>query len=167
MGNQPNRDLLNADELLRNDPTPTKWTKRLANVLIDLIVFYALLLIVGVVLAIAIPSVVDTLEDTNTFVDRLVSSLLFSLYCFGCEVLFGGKTLGKLITKTHVVDDDGNKPTTGALLKRSLCRMIPFDAFSFFSENPVGWHDRYANTMVVDDTPVSLDRTLAVPETEE
>lgn len=167
MENQPTRDLLNADELLRYDPTPAKWTKRLANVLIDLIVFYLLLVVVGLVLAIAFPAVVNTLENTNTFVDRLVSSLLFSLYCFGCEVLLGGKTLGKFITKTHVVDNDGNQPTTGALLKRSLYRMIPFDAFSFFSETPVGWHDRYANTMVVDDTPVSFDRALAVPEAEE
>lgn len=47
---------------------------------------------------------------------------------------------------------DGTKPTTKTVLIRSVCRLIPFEAFSFFeNKNPIGWHDRFSHTVVTVD----------------
>ena len=45
---------------------------------------------------------------------------------------------------------NGEKPTNQAIVKRSLSRMIPFDALSFLGTNGKGWHDSISNTYVVD-----------------
>ncbi|MEM6265057.1 MAG: RDD family protein, partial [Bacteroidota bacterium] len=69
-----------------------------------------------------------------------------------------GKTPGKFVTKTQVVNKDGGKPTPGQLIGRTFARFIPFDAFSFLASNPVGWHDSLSKTRVVkDDSLVHLD----------
>lgn len=55
----------------------------------------------------------------------------------------------KFITGTKVVNFDGTKPSFGTILKRSLCRMIPFNPFSFLGEPDKGWHDSISETYVV------------------
>jgi uncharacterized RDD family membrane protein YckC len=60
------------------------------------------------------------------------------------------KTIGKFITKTSVVNSDGTKPEFGDILRRTFCRLIPFDRLSFlFSSN--GFHDRLSNTTIIRD----------------
>jgi uncharacterized RDD family membrane protein YckC len=61
----------------------------------------------------------------------------------------GGRTLGKLITGTRVVDDAGNKPRLGQIVGRTFARYVPFEPFSFFGSSPRGWHDRWSGTRVV------------------
>ncbi|MBW8807468.1 MAG: RDD family protein [Lysobacter sp.] len=65
-----------------------------------------------------------------------------------------GVTLGKLATGTRVVDEDGNPPSPGQAMIRSLCRFIPFEPFSllFSGERRSGWHDSLAGTLVVKKT---------------
>jgi len=67
-----------------------------------------------------------------------------------------GRTLGKLITGTKVVNEDGGTPTFGQILGRSACRFIPFEPFSFLFGTdvkfPAGWHDRFSKTRVVSAT---------------
>lgn len=60
-----------------------------------------------------------------------------------------GVTIGKLITRTKVVTEDGSKPGFGMALGRSLCRMIPFEAFSFLGRESRGWHDSITKSYVV------------------
>ena len=60
------------------------------------------------------------------------------------------RTIGKLITRTKVVMENGEKPSSEAIIIRSLCRMIPFDAFSFLGDPSRGWHDTISKTYVVD-----------------
>ena len=62
-----------------------------------------------------------------------------------------GKTPAKFLTKTKVITKEGHKPSLGNIFVRTLCRFIPFDAFSFLSSNPVGWHDSLPKTLVVDE----------------
>ena len=81
--------------------------------------------------------------------DYLYSYTLMFIYYFMMEALTG-KTLGKYVTKTRVVTVNGEKPTNLSIVKRSLSRMIPFDALSFLGTNGDGWHDAIANTYVVD-----------------
>jgi uncharacterized RDD family membrane protein YckC len=58
-----------------------------------------------------------------------------------------GKTLGKLITGTRALKMDGGNLTWKVAFMRSLCRIVPFEAFSAFGGNP--WHDRWTDTIVV------------------
>lgn len=154
------RDLLNADELLAEPLQPARWTKRLANLLIDTVFFYVMMMTIGVGLALIIPESLDSFNETNPLVDRLVGWLLFTAYYVAFEAWLG-KTPGKMITKTKVVGQDGQKPTFSNLLSRNFARLIPFDAFTFFRETPIGTHDRLGHTMVVDDRPRStFDRSL-------
>ena len=61
-----------------------------------------------------------------------------------------GRTLGKYITNTKVLTEDGQKPEADKILYRTLSRMIPFEAFSFLGDEGRGWHDSLAKTVVVD-----------------
>jgi uncharacterized RDD family membrane protein YckC len=70
----------------------------------------------------------------------------------GYYVFFEGifnATPGKMITKTRVVRVDGGKPSFGQILGRTFSRFVPFEAFSFLSNNSAGWHDRWSGTRVV------------------
>ncbi|WP_157446822.1 hypothetical protein [Cytophaga aurantiaca] len=65
------------------------------------------------------------------------------LYYFVLESLFL-QTIGKLHNNSFV-EYDGNRFT--AILTRTLCRFIPFEAFTCF--NNKGWHDLISKTRVV------------------
>lgn len=111
---------------------PEKWL-RFINYVIDGIFIIASMVLV-------LP------ENLN---DDLGSSILlgwFFCYYFFSELLFG-KTLGKLITKSTVVSETGEKPTMNQIVIRSLCRLIPFDNFSFLLGER-GWHDKFSKTEV-------------------
>ena len=62
------------------------------------------------------------------------------------EGLFG-RTPGKMILGTVVTDLEGHPPTLGAVVKRTLARFVPFEAFTFFGER--GFHDKASRTQVV------------------
>jgi uncharacterized RDD family membrane protein YckC len=80
----------------------------------------------------------------------LLSILFILCYYLFLELAFQA-TLGKLVTGTRVVALGGGRPTFMQILGRTLSRFVPFEPFSFFSgKHPVGWHDRWSNTRVVD-----------------
>ena len=63
-----------------------------------------------------------------------------------------GITVGKLCTGTRVVDENGHAIGFRRALLRSLCRLIPFDAFSVLMSDDQtirGWHDSLPRTYVV------------------
>jgi uncharacterized RDD family membrane protein YckC len=60
-----------------------------------------------------------------------------------------GRTVGKLLTGTKVVGEDGKPPELGLVVVRTLIRFVPFDALSFLGGNRAGWHDRWSGTRVV------------------
>ena len=63
-----------------------------------------------------------------------------------------GKTLGKMLSKTRVVDVSGKPISWGQALGRTFARLIPFEPFSIlFSDKSIGWHDSLSNTRVVRD----------------
>ena len=73
--------------------------------------------------------------------------LNYLIYYTVCESAFKGYTLGKLITGTKAVCEDGQELSFKHALLRSLCRVVPFEAFTGFSGQP--WHDKWTRTMVV------------------
>jgi len=119
--------------------------KRFLNLIIDTFGYYALSFVAGFVMA---------LTGTETILDG-VGGLLFGVvvnlvYFVTQEAVFG-RTLGKLVTGTKVVNLDGQSPSFGQVVGRTFARIIPFEAFSFFGGKgyPVGWHDSLSKTRVV------------------
>ncbi|OOV19862.1 RDD family protein [Flavobacterium sp. LM4] len=62
---------------------------------------------------------------------------------------FLGRSLGKFITGTIVINKSGNKPGFRIILIRTLIRFIPLDILSFLGNSGRGWHDSFSNTYVV------------------
>ena len=119
---------------------------RFLNFVIDLFIWFILAFISVILLDHYLPT-----ADHFT-INLLAYSVMIGLflgYYFILEYFFQ-KTLGKLITRTKVVDLEGEEPEAGAVFLRSLFRLIPFDwAFYFFRRN--GLHDLLSNTKVVRD----------------
>lgn len=50
-----------------------------------------------------------------------------------------------------VVNKFGDKPDFKTVLIRSLCRNIPFEAFSFLNPGNSGWQDALSKTKVIEE----------------
>ena len=133
---------------------------RFTNYIIDLVfivaVFLALIFIFGyfyysyVEDTTAVDAYLNEEETVNPLLDRLITSVVIALIYFALEFFSKGRSIGKFITKTKVVLEDGSKPTALDYFKRSFSRIIPFEAFSFLGAEGRGWHDRISKTYVVD-----------------
>jgi len=130
---------------------------RFANYIIDLIVFYVLYFITFIAIG-AIYATSTAAADERISLDRdsfilsmgFVYLVVFGVFLIYYTVMEGatkGRTIGKLVTGSRVVMNDGTPFTWKAAFLRSLCRLIPFEAFSAFGGNP--WHDSITNTAVV------------------
>jgi uncharacterized RDD family membrane protein YckC len=119
--------------------------KRFANFIIDTIVYYVLIFAIGFIVTII------SGDDSSTFgvVILFLTYSMIILYPWAMESMTG-KTVGKYITRTRIVKPDGSKPEPINILGRSLCRLIPFDAFSYLGGEP-GWHDRIPKIYVIED----------------
>ncbi|MGO4710023.1 RDD family protein [Chryseobacterium sp. 2TAF14] len=94
------------------------------------------------------------LRDSETF--RMFFRSRFSLYVIIfiflfiyypiSEILFGA-TPAKFLTESRVINSKAEAPNSSTIFLRTLCRNIPFDAFSFLAKR--GWHDSLSETYVV------------------
>ena len=71
----------------------------------------------------------------------------YLVYYTFCEKVFKGYTLGKVISGTRAIRDDGKELTFKDAFLRTLSRLVPFEPFSTFGERP--WHDSWTKTSVV------------------
>jgi uncharacterized RDD family membrane protein YckC len=86
--------------------------------------------------------------NQSSFIENLfINSVFLVLYYTTMEIAFQ-RTLGKFATKTKVVTESGEKPSTEVILKRTFCRLIPFDGLTFLMSNG-GMHDTLSKTRVV------------------
>lgn len=117
---------------------------RLANYILDRIGIYILIFMMSSAIEMGFYSgfIADTL--TALMVLMIPAYWILSEY-------FLGKTPAKFITKTKVVTRDGQRPSFLTIVGRTLCRLIPFEQFSFLGSKAVGWHDSISNTRVVID----------------
>lgn len=81
------------------------------------------------------------------FLGYLIVIFNYLVYYTLCEKLFKGYTLGKLITGTRAIRQDGEELSFKNAFMRSLIRLVPFEIFSGFST--LTWHDSWTNTMVI------------------
>ena len=128
--------------------------QRLANYIIDIIIFYVLFIVIGIVVAILSPSTIDQLDSGNGGFDllgQLFSLLFYAVYMGISEAVFKGKSLGKLITKTRAVNMDGSRISVTTAFTRGLSRAVPFCAFSALGTPCNPWQDKWTDTMVIDE----------------
>jgi len=116
---------------------------RAGNFIIDII---AIIIIIALLTYLISPFYPEIL-DSNSPAFEILGSFIFFSYYFLLE-LFLGKTLGKMMTRTFVVDRNGNKPKVFNLIARTLVRLIPIEGISFLFGHP-GLHDLVSGTRVV------------------
>lgn len=132
--------------------------KRLTNYIADKIISYLLVVVLVIIFGLILEFFTESgsnefiakLDEINPIVDRLITLILTLPYFIIMEMMTG-KTFGKMITGTIVVDRYGNQPKNSDIIKRSLSRLIPFDALSFLGTIPRGWHDTLSDTYVVEE----------------
>ena len=117
--------------------------KRFATYLLDFAFIFISAMGMGIVAALV--GFLDVVENINDYVLGFI--VTFSYYVF-FESLYG-QSPGKMIVGTIVVTEDGKRPHVGTIVIRSLCRFIPFEAFSFFGNPCTGWHDTLSKTRVI------------------
>ncbi|MEI6142836.1 MAG: tetratricopeptide repeat protein, partial [Mariniphaga sp.] len=76
---------------------------------------------------------------------------------------FFGKTLGKWLTGTRVVNSSGGKPTVWQILGRTASRFIPFESLTFLGKQKRGLHDTNSETYVVRDSENSSEYNYTMP----
>ena len=149
-------DIFNEEDIVQYADASTG--QRFLNYLIDVILMqYGLGWLTGTLLAefllFASPETAYTLfgEDQSSMEIILASYMLsilnYLIYYTFCEKLFKGYTVGKLITGTRAIREDGKELTFKNAILRSLSRMVPFEPFSAFGGSP--WHDRWTKTRVI------------------
>ena len=137
--------------------------KRCANYIIDLVFYFIFSTLFGIeivaILAIVSPESLSFFDQANVLVDYGFGFITGMVYYSFLEAATG-RTIGKFITKTKVVDENGKRPDFGTIVLRSLCRFIPFEPFSFLGAESSGWHDKLSKTWVIDvsKTPPGTDK---------
>ena len=135
---------------LEQNTIPAEKNLRFFNFLIDTIFFYVLVFLFTIILAVISPNTIRGMANENssyTIMSYVIGIFVFLVYFTLTEGFFKGKTLGKLITKTRAVKEDGSALTYSDAFKRALSRAVPFEAFSAFGDRP--WHDKWTDTVVV------------------
>lgn len=146
-------DLFTEGEFIEYNEATTG--QRFLNYLIDLLLMrfgisYATsYLLVNGLLAIS-PDTAYTLFSERylllaTYIIAIINHLVYYTIC---EKAFRGYTLGKIITGTRVIREDGEEVTFKDALLRSLCRLVPFEALSIWFGNGL-WHDTWTKTKVI------------------
>jgi uncharacterized RDD family membrane protein YckC len=124
---------------------------RFINYILDIVFILVTVFVLAIILAIfanifAWQEVLFWMGSMSDLDGQLVFFGTFLIYYIFFEGLFG-RSVAKFITGTTVVNENGVKPDFGTILKRTFCRLIPFDALSFLGSR--GWHDSISDTYVV------------------
>lgn len=133
--------------------------KRFLNYLIDLIVFYILVIVFGIVLELLSPGTVDRMTSDNSgfdLIDRIAVLAIYAIYMSLVEALLKGKSLGKFITQTRAVNLDGSRISAKTAFTRGFSRAVPFCVFSALGTPCNPWQDRWTNTMVIDEKKTTV-----------
>ena len=128
--------------------------QRFANYIIDSIVYYLIIFFIGF-----LAGALFTYFDYDGMYLWIVGMGQWGQIAFNLTVMalyfmfmegFTQRTVGKFITGTIVIMEDGSRPEAGVAALRTLCRFIPFEPFSFFGTPARGWHDTITKTYVID-----------------
>jgi uncharacterized RDD family membrane protein YckC len=148
---QYTQDLINVEPHL----VQANGWKRFANFIIDYVIFIILAVIVLAIWELISPSYEENADygyNNSGFalLENILYSVLYGLYISAFEMVTKGRTLGKLITGTKAVNEDGTTVTPATAFKRGFSRIVPFEIFSALGSPCYPWHDKWSNTYVID-----------------
>ena len=118
--------------------------QRFINYIVDLILVYLLIFLIGVIIAIVSvltgsQALLDWFTDESSVLKNYMIFFLVWIPYYTFFESFTSRTVGKFITKTMVVNEDGStKIDLGTAFKRTLCRIIPFEPFTMLGSNARG-----------------------------
>ena len=138
-------DIVSSSQLIR-----ASTGKRFANFLIDYAIFLLLMGGVGIIWVLADPESFDRMNKGNDLTFNLIGLIIYGLYMACIELATKGRSLGKIVTGTKAVNEDGSTITAATAFKRGLSRMVPLEIFSGLSSPSYPWHDKWARTYVID-----------------
>jgi uncharacterized RDD family membrane protein YckC len=158
MEQQNQTDLLQEVQEEMNYVDPVSRGVRLANFIIDRIAVVSIIYCIQFVWEMLSPSMRETInaylskQDSITLwmIDMMISVVFLLLYYSLFEAATRGRTLGKILTGTSAITQDGSSFTFKHALLRTLCRFIPFEPLSALGYMP--WHDSLTHTAVVKKT---------------
>lgn len=120
---------------------------RFLHFVIDTTAIMFITLVLETIVAYAIP---PTVAIPWSRVAVLILFSVFFLYYTLWESI-AQKTLGKVLTRSIVVMENGAKPTSTEIVIRTLCRLIPLDGLTYLYSKD-GFHDRLSHSSVVKDS---------------
>jgi uncharacterized RDD family membrane protein YckC len=126
---------------------------RFINYILDAIFYVIIIFCISFVVAmfaalLGLSDLLFWLQNISDLQSNLIAGFIMFIYYSLTEGIFG-RSFAKFITGTVVVDEYGEKPTFNDIFKRTLCRLIPFEPFSFLGSSGRGWHDSISDTYVV------------------
>jgi uncharacterized RDD family membrane protein YckC len=137
--------------------------KRFVNFIVDYILYYIIFQIIFTIILLTFVQGYQNFVINNNLSTTMISifilllnNLFYMMFMSFQEYLLKGRTIGKYLTGTKVVKEDGSIPEMKDYFIRSLCRLIPFEAFSFLGET--GWHDSISKTRVVNNSEYMLNQ---------
>lgn len=145
-------DLFDENEFVEYELASTN--QRFLNYLIDtLLMRFAIGYVTGYLLALFLMAVSPKTANSwfgegDLLAGYIVALFNHLIYYSVCESAFKGLTLGKLITGTKAIREDGNEITFKDALLRTLSRLVPFEALSIWFGNGL-WHDTWTKTRVI------------------
>jgi uncharacterized RDD family membrane protein YckC len=128
---------------------PASKLQRFVNALIDTIIICVFAFMLLILCATLFDEAYDEIANDGSDSLLMLDIVYFIAHIIYYTVMEGGVkgyTFGKMITRTYVVKSGGAPASWANAFFRSLIRLIPFEAFSAFSEL---WHDKWTNTTVV------------------
>lgn len=152
---QPTELFSDINQIIQQEDASTG--QRFLNYLIDnLLMQYGLSYltgtIVGYLLATLFPDFMRSLIESGSesgsmiLLGYIIMIFNYIVYYTFCEKVFKGHTLGKLITGTRAIREDGEELTFKDAILRTLSRLVPFEPFTGFG---TPWHDSWTKTRVV------------------
>ena len=133
--------------------------KRFLNYLVDEVIIYIVWRVLIFNLVIKLLTAVYVYTESKAALYTLTFLIVYAISFFflaGLESLTGGKTIGKMMTRTRAVNQDGTRISPKTAFLRSLSRCVPFEAFSALGAPCFPWHDKWTNTFVIDENTSTL-----------
>ncbi|MFA6059395.1 MAG: RDD family protein [Taibaiella sp.] len=129
--------------------------KRFLNLIIDRVAYAVFSWLFNSFVAVIYMETLYELAGYNftlvSIINVIISLCWYALFMGGVEALSKGKSLGKFITGTKAVNEDGSTISPKTALLRGLSRMVPLEPFSAFGNPSYPWHDRWTRTYVIDE----------------
>ena len=125
-------------------PHSTPSILRLIHFIIDSAVWFAIYLSVAYLL----DNYIRFSSYTVNYIYSISLGLLLFLGYYCLLEFYFQRTLGKLLTGTKVMNEDGSTPSFKAVFIRTISRIIPIDIF-YYLFSKTGLHDRLSATLVV------------------